>query len=149
MILIYCTFYFKQPAPPRLYSPPSTPLSKISFSTQEQPEGGLAKEPELGVDKLFPTDVLQAHWAAEVIACCPKWVLSCHLSHGEVTFEAPLDGLKPLVFFLRSHTHCYFQQMDMLGVADRLGEDLRFELFYGFRNLVFYNSILLSQLLEK
>ena len=101
----------------------------------------LKEEPELGVDKLFPCDVLQAHWVSEIMAMCPKWITGASLVSMQIQIDCPLEYTKPMLLFLRNHQHSFFQQMDMLAVADHIGEPLRFELSYCLRNVMYWNNI--------
>ena len=120
------------------------PISKLLTNnnvSQQSSSSELKEEPELGVDKLFPCDVLQAHWAAEIMAMCPKWITSASLTSMQIQIDCPLEYTKPMLLFLRNHQHSFFQQMDMLGVADHIGEPLRFELSYGLRNVMYWNNI--------
>lgn len=134
---------------PRHISPiafPSTTISQLNqkqsnIAREEKSETGLEEEPELGVNKLFPCDVLQAHWVAEILAACPKWITSAQVIAQQIRFDTPLEYCKPLLYFLRNHTHAYFQQMDVLATVDHIGEPLRFELSYCLRNVMYWNNI--------
>ena len=76
---------------------------------------------------------------AELIAMCPKWIKGGYLTKHQMCVLATLEGTKPLLRFLRNHSHCWWEQMDVLGVVDHLGETERFELSYGLRSMQHFN----------
>merc|ERR1712154_259761 len=72
---------------------------------------------------------------------CPKWITGASLTSMQIQIDCPLEYTKPMLLFLRNHQHSFFQQMDMLAVADHIGEPMRFELSYGLRNVMYWNNI--------
>eukprot|EP01084_Bolivina_argentea_P284606 487824_1 len=127
--------------------PISNLLTNMNASQSSSTE--LKEEAELGVDKLFPCDVLQAHWVSDIMAMCPKWITSASLVSMQIQIDCPLEYTKPMLLFLRNHQHSFFQQMDMLAVADHIGEPLRFELSYGLRNVMYWNNIRINTFVDE
>jgi len=76
-----------------------------------------------------------------MIACCPKFITGAEVIAQQIRFDCPLEYTRPFLRFLRNHSHALFQQMDMLGCVDHIGDPLRFELSYGLRNVMFWNNV--------
>merc|ERR1712096_183124 len=91
---------------------------------------------------IYPCDLVQAQFLAELCAMVPNWIESCEINKMDmyITLRNP-DCMEPFLEFMKEHAHCRFRMLSDLTCCDRLGRPLRFELIYFIRSVQFWNQI--------